>query len=1438
MTDVLTGERSDHTQLSSLKRVNSVKFRNTCGRIISTLLLVALLVSLLPAQRPGYAATLAADTPVVVSPQTVRDQLYIAYAIGRLTEPKHYETLAFGLILQHMYKQDPSLSQMEALGKLSELQAQYMASSEPVASRVMRTANEHIIYVFSVLSSTPLGKSAPVVAAAREAWDMTATNPLANYDAAENRLTASVDMHHTTMRAGEVQQNILRGTVTLARQNPKFAQAWDQHAKPEVGAPVVLQGEEMVFYLDCPYDQGTCETRARLTELIDSSGRLNTDLADLRTLVQGELERINAITAATQATLRDLDARQQNLVAYANSGLERQQLREQVEAEAKRAQEKLSVAKSGIYILATLVGFVDPKLGKQISIIGNAGVQIADALIKFSAQVAGLGGLQALTSLSTVVLTGNILGAVMALMPLFVDSGPTPEQMILEQVGKLRQQVHQLRVEMHGRFDRIDKSLNTIYETLNKRFDQIDLTLGKLTEDVRVIQKDLVMVQKRMNRFEQNMFNIIGDGFRRPLWEGINGGIGYKERTGQPIGYPEPYADYENLFHSWATIHSFDALATGPSARLYDDDHLYEELSKHPLDTNVNYLAEWIRRRLGLTPFASARLPNPRDLAVGSRAYTEFSQDSPQHAIKIDPARAQAIRRAGNELKVAFGRIANMGTATAPQPNYALFDKLVTNYRDKLSALGRELQVVENERLEALRIGDPRATEDDRQAKLDLWGGASQQLNAADMPDLSTVQGCGQPPDNVKELLIPAPYFVARYLRYGDLVVVCDAEWIHTRSRVYPRAGTTIDYGYLEVTLSSKFGDRVIRARRVADPTEVQYQSCTGDECVGADPYARAASNWTAGYNFKAQFETSSALVSDDTAYTNETAAKVEQRLRLEQQQLYQKILDGLAVGPVYTAATRLSGSKAVLDAFITLGLPRALENDEFLRSFLYGDQRLMDEDDEERITSTYSTALINPPAGNIRHDLMNVAQERIDALGSLLRAYLDQIGNKTYAESQRLVETALNRTAVSESIIRTPVVTVTPSGAGFGRQVAGTASTARKVTITNRSLAAPITISSIGISGANAADFTHTRTCGATLAVGASCTVVITFNPKATGARVATLDVATNAPYSPGRVTLTGTGSLPAGASNLIPNPGLEADANNDTRPDGWSINPNVTRSSLMKRSGSFAMRHAAASDANYTASSGTILNLVPGAPYAFSGWVNIPNAATPDPTGFGFRLQVQWRDGANAVIGTSPIKTYTAATNGVWNVAVANVVAPAGTASAVVQLVASSLRGPIYVDDVFFGNLVANPGFELDINTDTRPDSWGSDPRVTRSGLVKRSGSYAMGHAAADNSSYTVGSGVTGLLGGTVYNFSGNVNVPSTTDAFTFNLEVQWLSATGSVIGTSPISAYATHTSGTWTSVGKNLQAPAGTTRAVVRMVVTSLNAKIYVDNLVMRP
>jgi trimeric autotransporter adhesin len=102
----------------------------------------------------------------------------------------------------------------------------------------------------------------------------------------------------------------------------------------------------------------------------------------------------------------------------------------------------------------------------------------------------------------------------------------------------------------------------------------------------------------------------------------------------------------------------------------------------------------------------------------------------------------------------------------------------------------------------------------------------------------------------------------------------------------------------------------------------------------------------------------------------------------------------------------------------------------------------------------------------------------------------------------------------------------LSPTPLAFGTLAVGLTSAVKKVTLTNVGTTA-LTISSIAVTGAEAADFPETATtCGSSLAAAASCTVSLTFKPSTTGARSANLTVTDNAAGSPQQVPLSGTGT------------------------------------------------------------------------------------------------------------------------------------------------------------------------------------------------------------------------------------------------------------------------------------------------------------------------
>ncbi len=141
--------------------------------------------------------------------------------------------------------------------------------------------------------------------------------------------------------------------------------------------------------------------------------------------------------------------------------------------------------------------------------------------------------------------------------------------------------------------------------------------------------------------------------------------------------------------------------------------------------------------------------------------------------------------------------------------------------------------------------------------------------------------------------------------------------------------------------------------------------------------------------------------------------------------------------------------------------------------------------------------------------------------------------GNITLTDSSTLSpqDIILSGTAISSGA----AVHLSATYLSFGNQTNGTTSKAQTVQVTNTG-AATLTFSAIQLQGVNPGDFAQTNTCPSSLAVGASCTINVTFTPIATSTRAAYVALIDNVPDSPESIELSGTGVTTNPAVTLSP--------------------------------------------------------------------------------------------------------------------------------------------------------------------------------------------------------------------------------------------------------------------------------------------------------------
>ncbi|NJC74144.1 choice-of-anchor D domain-containing protein [Planosporangium thailandense] len=114
----------------------------------------------------------------------------------------------------------------------------------------------------------------------------------------------------------------------------------------------------------------------------------------------------------------------------------------------------------------------------------------------------------------------------------------------------------------------------------------------------------------------------------------------------------------------------------------------------------------------------------------------------------------------------------------------------------------------------------------------------------------------------------------------------------------------------------------------------------------------------------------------------------------------------------------------------------------------------------------------------------------------------------------------ATNAVALSGSGVEPgPILDTNPSSLTFPGTVVDQSAAAQRVTVSNTGTTAA-TVSGVTTSG----DFSQTNNC-ATVAVGGSCTVTVTFTPKASGTRTGAVTIASNATNNPSTISLSGAG-------------------------------------------------------------------------------------------------------------------------------------------------------------------------------------------------------------------------------------------------------------------------------------------------------------------------
>jgi regulator of replication initiation timing len=770
---------------------------------------------------------------------------------------------------------------------------------------------------------------------------------------------------------------------------------------------------------------------------IDLDGLKQSLIEEFRTTATGLHDDLSQVTTELQ-TLRE---EQRNLTEWLQDQAAQEAARKREEQLRAEIQQRWDMAQKGVEVVAVLAGVVDPKLGSDIRRIGGAGLTVVKAgmeLVKAASTLSK--GLSVATAMGSAAATGNFIGAAFALVSAFAPAGPTPEQMILDEIGALRDDMRTLHAESMERFDRLDRTLNVIYTDVMSKLDQIDVSLGKVNGKVDEVLTDLDRLEATLMRHQMMLVDFFQAAHREPLQIAFLTALGRTKVAEHPVMSPENYVMYEGLFRSWAAVISGNDVEVPTSAWDTSDLNLSAQLQGSALE-HVALLGHVVTRRGwgSFTPL-NARLHNAFTWMLAAAAYSELEREWPALAAAATSKEPHVYRDAvaapGRQLLAALEQI--------PKRSYG--DPLkgaLDNLRNRYTAYAQALNVAESDWAKSGDLADLLGLTDAqrRGPRPAIWR-QDHRLEQGLAPSvfvwregaLTPEPGLELPPAAVAR--IPALFRFASYLASpGDghllrvVVSTTTHRWTEEIEIEVPGDGPWAmdEYGVYQPPPSTTRIEQIHHWSIDYDAgvfyrgQEVQRYSLT-DQRHG--DLAHVWNSFWSGLISRASGLTDQDLDEALAVTDIETA-----RGRIWHDGCYpwlkRRQTEGEISDPLRAASLELNGALRLLDCLLELGLPTARTRDEGMHATLSGTPvwqggvGLCTPDEFlSYLAPGQATAAPAPQERSLQDELWNVTEEPLNLLQERIVTYQTALEAGTYAEFYRDIELTLQRLATAAALV------------------------------------------------------------------------------------------------------------------------------------------------------------------------------------------------------------------------------------------------------------------------------------------------------------------------------------------------------------------------------------------------------------------------------------
>ncbi|BCJ68754.1 hypothetical protein [Polymorphospora rubra] len=615
---------------------------------------------------------------------------------------------------------------------------------------------------------------------------------------------------------------------------------------------------------------------------------------------------------------------------------------EAAKAAAEARKPKIEAAGKGIEILTTLIGFFDKPAAKQVAAVGKAGITIATAISEYLPKIAGKGVAEAISSLGSVVLTGNILGAVMTLSQAFF-AGPSPEQLILEEIAKVRQDIKELRTEMHKRFDAIEKTLVTVYDEMIRQFELLQGPLDDIRSRLAGIQNVLLSLDAKIDAVATSTHTALVEISMQDFNHQVETYLGYETKSGRELTNFDAYWNAVSTFFRYGNDNAAKAplaLSQGETGAAAGD--LVNTIRNRSAYGSLYLLTALARDRgwapdLPLPTVADSRygVPNAGAWLAASRAYVGMTHQNEAMAAGGTVQRTRDLQSRGREILTtsrSFSAPVNGGTNP-------LYTNLLNTYRADLNAVNAEVAAIRG------RVG--------MDGRYDPFGVAHQappgRVTTAAVPTTTSCGATGGGVVTAAPLLdgMPNQFHTAftvlpEHLR-PKFAVCYQAHFFNID--VYDGRVESGETAEIDVTVRVRVqwpGEdwRDVRSARASLPAgKVSWYNHKTGHSGRVTPEQVVVRDWNSGVRYAVE----RGVLPNVAATEDDAWLKTTWMLHGRQKEYYRSVVADLQnpYSELGRRAARLDETLMLLQAYTEVGFPKALRSNERLGGLLFGAEHL-----------------------------------------------------------------------------------------------------------------------------------------------------------------------------------------------------------------------------------------------------------------------------------------------------------------------------------------------------------------------------------------------------------------------------------------------------------------------------------------------------------------